>query len=73
MRLSAQYYAATHPVETTEQESHVTAELLSCLAANGLSFNRSQVEHLEHCRDCREFVHEFTVQAEYKRLNFPRP
>src|SRR5437870_3557058 len=50
---------------------HLSSDLLWDIVRSGRSLDESYVKHVSDCRDCREFVAEFSDEARSSGLSFP--
>ena len=50
---------------------HLSRELLWDIVRSGRSLDERYVQHVSDCRDCREFVAEFSDEARSSGLSFP--
>jgi hypothetical protein len=50
---------------------HLSPDLLWDFVKSGRSLDESRVKHVNDCRDCREFVTEFSAEARSSGLSFP--
>lgn len=75
MRLSKVYYSRTNPSapvrDHNEGEPHFSPELLWSAVESGVSLNDAHIQHALHCRDCRQFVEEFSMEAREGGLSVP--
>jgi hypothetical protein len=66
MRLSTQAYAQIYgvgPSHAEYPEMHFSLDLLRDLVKRGKPLNARQKQHAGLCRDCREFVEDFSAEA----------
>jgi hypothetical protein len=54
-----------------EHVEHLSADVLWATVKNGQSLPEAYVQHTEDCRDCREFVWEFSIEARSAGFVFP--
>ena len=68
MRLARTSYPE---VSVNEQVEHLSAGILWTIVNRGQPLPEAYVQHAKDCRDCREFVWEFSVEARSAGLRFP--
>ena len=54
-----------------EEVEHLSAGILWTIVNRGQPLPDAYVQHAKDCRDCREFVWEFSVEARDSGLRFP--
>jgi hypothetical protein len=54
-----------------EQVEHLSADLLWAAVKRGQPLPEAAVQHAKDCRDCREFVWEFSTEADFAGFRFP--
>jgi hypothetical protein len=68
MRLSTQAYAQIYgvgPSPADRLETHFSLDLLRDLVKRGKPLNARQKQHAVLCRDCRDFVEDFSAEARH--------
>lgn len=50
---------------------HLSEDLLWTVVKQGRSLDERYLQHAKECRDCREFVLEFSIEARASGLSFP--
>jgi hypothetical protein len=58
-------------VAVLEDLEHLSAEVLWTTVKKGRPLADSYVQHTRECRDCREFVEEFSTEARGAGYSFP--
>jgi hypothetical protein len=76
MRLSREYYLLLNRGKTAgegeaEPNCHFSADLLWAAIKQGLPLDADQTEHAGCCRDCRDFVEQFSAEARQAGFSFP--
>ncbi len=63
----------THvPADTASMFSeHLSEDLLWAVIKKGQSLDETYIRHAAECRDCREFVWEFSNEARCSGFSFP--
>lgn len=54
-----------------ERVEHLSADVLWAAVKKGQSLPEDYVEHAKDCRDCREFISEFSLEARQAGFQFP--
>jgi hypothetical protein len=54
-----------------EQEEHLSAEVLWAAVKKRQPLSNAHLEHAKDCRDCREFLWEFSREARTGGFQFP--
>ena len=74
MRFSKEYYSSLVEFERQSAQNsteHLTTALLLKLIRTRASLNEAQLQHVDECRDCRDFVAEFSLEARASGASFP--
>jgi hypothetical protein len=74
MRLSTQAYAQLYGVGASHadrSETHFSLDLLRDLVKRGKPLNARQKAHAGQCRDCRDFVEDFSAEARHAGKSVP--
>jgi hypothetical protein len=74
MRLSTQAYALLYGVRAAEAdrtETHLSLDLLRDLVKRGKPLDAQQKRHAGQCRDCRDFVEDFSAEARHAGKSIP--
>jgi hypothetical protein len=62
---------SVRPESARKAPEHLSRDLLWNFVRSGRSLDESYVQHVNTCRDCREFVTEFSEEARTSGLSFP--
>jgi len=54
-----------------QKPEHLSADLLWTFVKSGRSLDDVYVRHVNECRECREFIGEFSVEARSSGFSFP--
>jgi hypothetical protein len=74
MRLSTQAYAQLYGVRASQadhHETHLSLDLLRDLVKRGAPLDAHQKQHARQCRDCRDFVEDFSAEARHAGKSIP--
>ena len=55
----------------TEQAEHLSDDILWAIVKRGRPLPEAYIRHTKDCRDCREFVWEFSLEARSSGFQFP--